>query len=143
MLLYPWWQEIKNKTKTFSRTLFICEGAAAGSIVRKQSTLCLFTDSHVRWFVLKSSIKHFYHYICIHLQQLIGMLLFMYLHGKSLTNQVVRIRVPHLLRQGGRDGEDPNNRSHVHLLKLLRASKRIVFLMGFKIQNTLFSYVYF
>lgn len=63
MLLYPFWQEIKNKTKTFSRTLFIWEGADAGRFLRKQSTLSFFTNSHVRWFVLKSSIRHFNYYI--------------------------------------------------------------------------------
>lgn len=32
MILYPCGQEIKNKTKTFSRTLLSCEGAAAGCL---------------------------------------------------------------------------------------------------------------
>lgn len=34
--------------------------------LRKQSSPCLFNDSHMKWFILKSFIRHLYHYINPH-----------------------------------------------------------------------------
>lgn len=148
MIWCPCWQEIKNKTKNFIRTWLLLWRGCCRVFVRKQSTLCLFNDSHIKWFILKSSVRYLYLYINPHVtvNRDIPCALEWEVSEKSSCKEQSSWSI--CWGSGRWKRESPNSRSHVPFLDvtltyLREASKRIIFLMCFKNENTLFSYVYF
>lgn len=138
-------QEIKKeKTKSSAGPFFLVKGLLQG--VFKKAVLHV-NGSHIKWFILKSPIRHLYLYINPHVavNRDAPCTLACEVSEKSVCKEQSSSST--CWGSGRWKRESPYKRSHVPFLMshsyFLEASKRILFFICFKNENTLTSYVFF